>query len=318
MSTAPQHRRGLWWRQEGRRQELITPEGVPLAFPQAGAGDRLVAFFIDAALIVGTLLILGLLANFLGGEAGPALFIVALFLLVNFYFMWFEQRWQGRTPGKRVLSLRVVDAHGGQLTVEAVIVRNLTRYVEIFVPLIVLLAPQQIWPSAPPWSWAPATLWLLAFALMPLFNRQRRRVGDLVAGTLVIRTPAARLLADLADARDRGPQPPTAAEPAAPRWTFTTAQLSCYGIYELQVLEEVLRNPNPFGADQAIGRIREKIQAKIGYEGEVGDDLEFLRAFYTAQRAHLERRMLLGDKRRDKHADGEEAPPSDTSVEDRS
>jgi len=326
MSAKQESKSAVWWRhEEGRRTRLVSPEGVPLDFGVAAAGDRLTAFLIDAGIIAASLLVLLLASLPLYEESIHAVLILASFLVVNFYFLWFEHRWQGRTPGKRVRSLRVVDAHGGRLTVEAVIVRNLTRYVEIVIPLLLLTAPETLWPDAPPWLAGVNCLWLLAFGFMPLFNRQRRRVGDLIAGTLVIRTPAPALLRDLADAApDQAKGADTAAaagaadadDATAPRFGFTEPQLGHYGIYELQVLEEILRNPHPYGADAAIAQVREKIAAKIGWDGEVDDDLAFLRAFYTAQRAHLERHMVLGRRREDKHDGAAPPAPPPESVED--
>ena len=65
-------------------------------------------------------LALGLVAVFLGGP-GAVLFFLGLFLLRAFYFTWFEIRWNGATPGKKRVHVRVVDAHGGPLTTEALV-----------------------------------------------------------------------------------------------------------------------------------------------------------------------------------------------------
>jgi hypothetical protein len=136
---------------------------------------------------------------------------------------------------------------------------------------------------------------------MPLLNPHRRRVGDLIAGTVVIAAPQAELLGDLAD-RERGGNAGARAEGG---FTFTRPQLSVYGVYELQVLEKVLRRSGFDASPEQLALIREKICARIGWEQEVADDFAFLKAFYAAQRAHLEGRMLLGQRREDKF-DGEE------------
>ena len=72
-----------------------------------------------------------------------ALFVIS-FLLRSFYFTFFELRWKGATPGKRSLGLRVIDAHGGALSSDAVLVRNLTREVEVFLPLAALFQAEQL------------------------------------------------------------------------------------------------------------------------------------------------------------------------------
>ncbi len=145
------------------------------------------------------------------------------------------------------MGLRVIARDGGPLTAEAVFARNLMRDLEFYLPVLALLAPQAMLPSAPGWGQLLAAVWLLVFALMPLFNHDRLRCGDLVAGTLVVRAPAAVLLSDLAAARPEAARLQTAAHrpsepPPPPReeLTFTREQLDIYGIHELQVLEDLL------------------------------------------------------------------------------
>ena len=58
----------------------------------------------------------------------------------NLYFIHFELSWHGATPGKRIVGIRVVDRRGGPLLPAAVIARNLTREIEIFIPLGVLIS----------------------------------------------------------------------------------------------------------------------------------------------------------------------------------
>lgn len=273
-------------------REVVTPEGIPLRFTVARAGDRVGAFLIDCTIIVAGAIALLLAALFLVAAArglGAAVALVAFFLLRNFYFTWFECRWQGATPGKRLLGLRVIDAHGGMLSPEAVFARNLMREIELFVPLVALLAPEALLPGVPWWARLASSVWLFLFALLPLLNRDRLRVGDLVAGTLVVLAPRARLLEDLAAAAPPGPG---AAAPA-----FTAEQLDLYGIRELQVLEELLRQPAP--APIALEAVARQIQRKIGWDAKARpvEAEAFLRAFYRAQRARLEHRMLLGERR---------------------
>jgi uncharacterized RDD family membrane protein YckC len=278
-------------------REIVTPEGVPLRFAVARAGDRVGAFVIDGLIIVGATLVVVLSAALLTAATrglGMAVGMVAFFLLRNFYFPWFECLWHGATPGKRLLGLRVIDAHGGTLTPEAVIARNLMREVELFVPLVALLAPEALLPGVPGWVRFLAFLWVFICALLPFFNRDRLRVGDLVAGTMVVLAPKAVLLEDLsASPPARGSQ-----APAGP--VFTDEQLDLYGIRELQVLESLLRQGN--ARPEALEAVAARIQHKIGWTGGEVDPEEFLRRFYTAQRARLEHRMVLGERRESKRA----------------
>lgn len=277
-----------------RLREVVTPEGVPLRFEVALAGDRAGAFLLDllavAALVLTVAVPLGVLAarDRIPGDVASAGAILAVFLVRTFYFPFFELAWKGQTPGKRRLHLRVVDGGGGPLSAEAVIVRNLTRELELFLPIVGLFAPVLLFPGAPGWARLLPLAWMLLFGLLPLFNRDRLRVGDLVAGTVVIRTPQAVLLEDLAAA---GPREAVA---------FTEAQLDAYGAYELQVLERVLRlAPGP-GQAEAIAAVASSIRARTGWTGEAADRT-FLEAYYAALRARLERRLLLGRRRASKH-----------------
>jgi uncharacterized RDD family membrane protein YckC len=191
-----------------RLHEVRTPEGISLPFAIAPAGERLSALVIDLSIVFGATLAIWLAGLLLaaGGARGYglALAVLASFLLRNFYFAFCEVNWGGRTIGKQATRLRVVARDGGPLGAGAVLARNMTREVELFLPLTVLFAGRSLWPDLAGWQLALATLWLFVFAFMPLFNADRLRCGDIVAGTLVVRMPAAVLLSDLA-----GP-PPTA------------------------------------------------------------------------------------------------------------
>lgn len=277
-------------REKGRVKEIVTPEGVPLRFTVALVGDRIWAYFIDMLILFGAVLGLFMLTiplvMALGGF-GLAIAAVAFFLLRNFYFVFFEIRWQGATIGKRVAGIRVIDRRGGPLRAEAIFVRNLTREVEVFIPLAMLFDPQLKTPGLTGLLSLLGALWLFAFLLMPLFNRDRLRVGDLVAGTVVVVAPRELLLTDLARKRGRGRG-----------YEFTPEQLDIYGVFELQVLEDVLRG-RAAASEEALHAVCEKIKTKIGWDRARWDvnPARFLSDFYAAQRAHLEKGMLLGKRR---------------------
>lgn len=291
---------GLLAAPKGRLREVVTPEGVPLRWTLADAGERAGAFLIDLVILVSVSIALLVAAVIMIGAAGGiglALSLVAFFILRTFYFTFFESRSKGATPGKRALHLRVVDAHGGPLTAEAVFARNLMREIEFFVPLVALLAPASLGESLPGWARLISLGWLLVFALLPLFNRDRLRPGDLVGGTLVVRAPRALLLEDLSGAR------PAREAADAPQYVFTREQLDIYGIYELQVLEELLRSQGPVRWE-SLRAVSEKVQARLRWQPPVPDrDAErFLRDFYTAQRRRLEQKMMLGHRQERKRA----------------
>jgi uncharacterized RDD family membrane protein YckC len=294
---------------DARAREIITPEGVPLAFTIAGAGERISAFVLDIIFMICALIAVAIVIGMTGG--GPwsnALMIVAAFIIRNFYFVISEIRWQGVTLGKRIVGIRVMDSRGGQLDAGAILARNLIREIEFWQPLVFLLVGNQLWPNAPWWAKILSWGWLLLFMLMPLFNRDRMRIGDMLGGTRVVVQPKPLLVPDLADANAMlsvfpqgwGPQ-----RQGSATFPFTKEQLDVYGIYELQVLEGVLRGDQTSMAHlEAMATVASKIHSKIRYHVPVTAHQyeKFLRDFYTALRAHLEKKMLFGQRREDKYS----------------
>jgi uncharacterized RDD family membrane protein YckC len=289
-----------------RVHRIRTPEGLSLPFTVAPAGDRLGAFLIDLLVIVlGSVLVwfIGGLSTVVGaGAAGLSFALLVSFLLWNFYFIVCEVHWGGTTLGKRKLGLRVISRSGGPLTAEAIFARNLMRNLEFYLPIPVLLAPSSFFPGARGWAGLLAGGWVLVFALMPLFNRDRLRCGDMVAGTLVVRAPVSVLLPDLASRTAPVLPRPRAAAPAE-AFTFTREQLDIYGIHELQILEDLLRRDEQGTLDGAVlADVCEKIKTKIGWPPDQWHVpvVPFLQAFYRAQRALLEQKMLFGQRREKK------------------
>ncbi len=280
-------------------RELVTPEGVPLRLAVAGGGARVAAFFLDLTFIALLTLAIWILVGLLlaGGAsewiAAPA--TVATFLLRNFYMSFFEIRSGGATPGKRLSGLRVVDRRGGALTAEAVFARNLTREIEFWIPLMLILAPSAVWPGAPLWASLCSLVWVIAFAVVPWLNQDRLRFGDLIAGTMVVEIPKAALLGDLS-ANPSGARRSAGADGSGVE--FTQAQLDVYGIYELQVLEELLRGKD--GNRETLELVADKIKRKIGWDDRTAPrvpTMTFLRAFYDAQRGRLEGKLLMGERK---------------------
>ena len=288
-----------------RLRQIRTPEGFALPFTLARFEDRMMALFLDFLVIVGctigALMLAGALAALGLPSLGGSFALGASFFLWNFYFVFAEARRGGTTIGKRALKIRVIAREGGPLRFEAIFARNVMRNLELFLPLIVLLAPQAIFGSVPAWGRWIAVLWVFTFAFFPLFNRDRLRCGDLVGGTIVVRQPVSMLLTDLAaeGSPGRGARGPA----AAPEFSFTPAQLGIYGIKELQVLEDLLRRANQgILEDRVLFEVFDRIQNKIRWTERLSEAQirPFLEAFYRAQRAHLEQRMLFGQRRESK------------------
>jgi uncharacterized RDD family membrane protein YckC len=137
-------------------------DNVPLELPIAGIGsrtlaasiDHLLLFFLEIIWIFGGIAAVGLAQ--LGGW-GIGLLVVGFFVLQWGYFALFEIFLDGQTPGKLAVGLRVVAAHGGRATAAAFLVRNVLRTFDLFVGLPIMAV-----------------------------DRRCRRLGDAVAGTLVV------------------------------------------------------------------------------------------------------------------------------------
>lgn len=270
------------------RRSFVTPEGVDLKLELGSAGSRAAAFMLDALFIVIILIVvtivLGLLLIASRADAIEILWLIGFFVLRNGWFVLFEMGGRGATPGKRLMGLRVVARDGARLTGGAVIARNAMREIEVFLPLS-FLAVQVSEGAADAFLTLFALSWSGIFLFFPLFNRDKLRVGDLIAGTWVVQSVSGKLGHDLVAGKER------------PRRTFSEAALGLYGVYELQTLEDVLRG----GRDDAIATVAWTIRNKAGIADD-GDDFGFLSDYYAALCARLERGLMLGRRREDKFA----------------
>lgn len=287
----------------GRRYAVLTPpEGVPIKFEIASLMARLGAQIADILLTVLAALaitfFIGLmpfpLMNFFTG----VLFALLLLAIRAPYYIMSELFWNGQTLGKKMTGLRVLSADGRGLTTHGVVARNMMKEAEIFLPGTMILAAGGLGLF-----WTLILLvWITVLLIIPLTNKKRQRLGDLLANTYVVRQPKIVLLPDLS------------ASSAEAEFAFSPAQLEHYGRFELQTLETLLRaNPldKPVKPEMAktITEVAAQIVRKIGYEETIPSEraLAFLHAFYTAQRAFLEQKQLFGEVRADKHHDKEKS-----------
>jgi uncharacterized RDD family membrane protein YckC len=268
------------------------PEGVAIGFNLATLGRRGVALMLDMviAYAVVAVVLIGLeRAGLLSLPAFATLVLLLNFLARSPYLILSELVWNGRTLGKRITGIRVISADGRRLTPHQIAVRNLMKEVEFFLPVGMAFGLS----SAHLLSSGLSLLWIVGVAVVPIRSRRNQRIGDMIAGTLVVEMPKPLLLDDLA----------LREAPQAARFTFTRAQLDVYGRRELQVLEHILRRP-AVSKEQRLEReqVAVTIRRKIGCEEIVqpADTEEFLVAFYRAQREYLESRQLFGDRREDK------------------
>ena len=153
-----------------RRVAVDTPEHVRLDYVLADLGSRAAALALDLAVLLVSLVLVGIGLHHAGrpgdmlGSAGMSILLFAAFLAQWGYFLLFEALWGGRTPGKRALGIRVVHLGGEPLSLQGSVLRNLIRVVDL----------------------QPAVTGMTG-AVCILANRRAQRLGDLVAGTMVVR-----------------------------------------------------------------------------------------------------------------------------------
>lgn len=288
---------------EARERHLIRdfrpPEGVVLHFHVASLGARFGAQLLDLLLtflfVVAVMVLLGV-TQIVGWVALVTIGSLFFFFVRAPYYIVTELLWNGQTLGKRITHLRVVSADGRSLRPYAVTVRNLMKEMEVFVPGTALF-------MVPALGIAEVLIllsWITILLAVPLTNRRRQRLGDMIAGTYVIYQPKAVLLPDLAERPE--------AE-ARDKFSFLAHQLDHYGRFELQTLERILQvDDSGYTREMRerhrrnIAAITERIRAKIEYTEKIEPEEipEFLGAFYRAQRKYLETRKLFGDAREDK------------------
>ena len=280
-------------------RDFLPPEGVPLKFEVAGLGMRFAAQFLDVLLTllgIGAFLLLLAVMDVLPGSAMLTLFALLFFLIRAPYYILTEILWNGQTLGKRITRLRVVGADGRSLRPHQVAVRNMMKEAEVFYPGTLMFAA----PALGILEIIILLIWISILLAVPLMNRKRQRLGDMIAGTYVVHQPQALLMPDVST---------RAGTEQKERFQFLPHQLDHYGAFELQTLERVLQVDTSKFLPEAQRRhqdnlvaIFEKVVAKIEYTDRVmpNEVAEFLEAFYVAQRRYLETRKLFGDARADK------------------
>jgi len=275
-------------------RELVTPEGIDLQIRLASIGSRFGALCIDLFLIYASIILFIVLLVFgfsaLGADVDTANIMVTIgifvtFIIRNFYFMFFEMGPKAATPGKRLMKIRVAARRKALLSGNAVFTRNALREIEIFLPIQLMFSNLD---GVDGMINLLAFIWCSVFMLFALFNKDKLRAGDLIAGTWVIQSPKPMLANDLADDANGENQ----------NFIFTPDQVEAYGIHELHVLEDVLRARDQETMIDVAKRIRKKIDWKPSLSET---DEAFLKAYYAALRGRLETRLLFGVRRKNKH-----------------
>lgn len=148
---------------------IDTPENVVFGYEVVGIGSRFIAALIDTSAIVALQLVVNLVGLYIatnmfsnGGGWITAVLGLLSFAMLWGYYIFFEMLWNGQSPGKRWVGLRVIRADGTPLTLTESIIRNLVRIVD-FLPLF------------------------YGVGLVAMFlDKKSRRLGDMAASTLVV------------------------------------------------------------------------------------------------------------------------------------
>ncbi|HEY3676168.1 MAG TPA: RDD family protein [Candidatus Tumulicola sp.] len=174
-----------------RNVDVRTPESVELTYHLAGLGSRFLAVIIDQALQIAILVAIFAGLALIGAHAPPrprheaasdklvqaiaiAIIVVITFSAFFGYFIVFEAFWNGQTPGKKLLGIRVVRDGGFPIDLGAAAVRNLVRVGELILGYYAIAAASTI------------------------LSDENKRLGDYAAGTLVVRDASLDLPAERA------------------------------------------------------------------------------------------------------------------------
>jgi uncharacterized membrane protein SpoIIM required for sporulation/uncharacterized RDD family membrane protein YckC len=236
--------------------EVETPEHVTLDLEIAGIGSRGLAAILDMLILVGGLfagfMALSILVGFglILGRWSGALLLLGGYTVWTGYFIFFEGLRRGQTPGKRIVGIRVLMDTGHAVTPAAAAVRNLLRLAD-FLP--------------PPYFLG---------ALLVAFHPRAKRLGDLFAGTIVVRDRPGEAVAARRSVEAEAP-------PALPELADA----------EYQLLEQFQRRQAQLPAD-ATARLAARLVDRLGTAVPAGtSDAEHLLALYTAERRRREGRL---------------------------
>jgi len=239
------------------RLEVETPDHVVLRYDLAGGGNRgfaaVVDFILAALVFVGALWSFSLLSDPLPA-ARPffGVLVLVTFTIAWSYFVLLEWLWQGQTVGKRLYGLRVIRDDGAPAGFVAVLVRNVIRIVD-FLPLFYGLG-----------------------LLMIIFTSRSQRLGDLAAGTYVVRAPrpqldyfSLRTVTPLGDGRSIETRAlPAEIQRLVREFVAREARLAPKD--RARVAKQIADRIRPFALELAVSD---------------GDDVEFLRAVARSMRA---------------------------------
>lgn len=230
---------------------IETPEAVSFGYDVAGIGSRFMAALVDT-LLIGLIqaIVLGLsIAALSSAQLGPwiaaALGLVAFALLWGYYLL-FEMIWNGQSPGKRWVGLRVIKDSGAPISFVDSAIRNLVRLVD-FLPAYYGIG-----------------------VIVMFLNDQARRLGDLAAGTLVVRERKDLTLDDLVSSTRLPPVPGSVDAAVAPDLDVSRLDAGDYDLL-VRFLE---RRGGLANRSQLAQRLAASIGARLGLAPQALSPLE--------------------------------------------
>jgi uncharacterized RDD family membrane protein YckC len=254
------------------RYTIDTPENIEFAYDIAGIGSRFLAAIIDTLLIgiaqAVVILVGGLVSSAVGLRAAGSL-LAAFGVLLAFVILWgyyiaFELLWNGQSPGKRAIGLRVVREGGRPITFVSSAIRNLIRIVD-FLPALYGIG-----------------------VLVMFVDRRSRRLGDLAGGTLVVKERRGVTLESLTGA---GAVAPPALAPGETLPQPTLPNIGLLDERDYNLVQEFLSRRGELGHDARArlgAQLAGGIQARLGLPqgGDAERFLQYVAGEYQLMKRH--------------------------------
>lgn len=235
-----------------RTLDVRTPESIAFSYELAGLGSRFLALIVDQAIQIVTLIaifggivlaasrmanrhVTPVISQKLAESIAIAIVVVIVFVIFFGYFIVFEAVWNGQTPGKKLVGLRVVRDGGYPIDFGASLIRNLIRVGEQLIGYYILAA------------------------ISALISSENKRLGDLAAGTIVVRDARLAAPRDFTQRRE---------EPVYASTAYLTGE-------ERALVKRFLERRDALSGDrrkelaaQLAARVRERVSGELAQLGD--------------------------------------------------
>lgn len=225
--------------------QIQTTQNVVLSFTPASVGDRILAHFIDWVIFIAWFLIFvllysGLGSSLLGSKIGIVIFVVFMLFPIMLYDLLLEVFMNGQTLGKRAMDIRVLALDGTSPTLGAYIMRWIFRLVDtgIFGSMVALV--------------------------VAVINGNGQRLGDIAAGTAVVKLKQTVSLAQLKQEKIQEDYVPMFSE------------VSLLSDRDISTLRAVLKKGSEENNSILVGEAAQKVKEVIGVQSDM-DNMEFLK-----------------------------------------